>query len=78
MAIADDIGAVLVLAIGYTEPIHLLSLVFSLVGIGFFVLLLKAGVGSQLVCLLMGIFIRRGTAWRHRIHDGHFYCRIGP
>ncbi len=60
LAIADDIGAVLVIAIGYTEHIHMLSLGLSLVGIGLFVLLLKAGVRNNLVFILMGIFIWAG------------------
>ncbi|MGD9333095.1 MAG: Na+/H+ antiporter NhaA, partial [Desulfobacterales bacterium] len=57
LAIADDIGAVLVIAIGYTEDIHLASLGLSFLGIGLFILLLKIGVRNGLVYLLLGIGI---------------------
>lgn len=57
LAIADDIGAVLVIAIGYTEHSHLSSLGFSVLGIGLFVLLLKIGVRNNLVYLLVGFGI---------------------
>lgn len=57
LAIADDIGAVLVIAIGYTEHIHLMALGLSFIGIGFFILLLKIDVRNNLVYLLVGIAI---------------------
>jgi Na+:H+ antiporter, NhaA family len=61
LAIADDIGAVLVIAIGYTEHIHLSALGFSVLGIGLFILLLKIGVRNNLVYLLVGIGIWVGV-----------------
>ena len=57
LAIADDIGAVLVIAIGYTEHIHFISLGLSFLGIGMFILLLKIGVRNGLIYLLLGISI---------------------
>ena len=60
LAIADDIGAVLVIAIGYTEQIHIVALGLSFVGIGLFILLLKIGVRNNLVYLFLGISIWLG------------------
>jgi len=57
LAIADDIGAVLVIAIGYTANIHIVSLGLSFLGIGLFILLLKIGLRNNLVYLGVGIGI---------------------
>jgi NhaA family Na+:H+ antiporter len=57
LSIADDIGAVPVIAIGYTEHIHLWSLGFSVLGIGLIILLRKIGVRNNLVYLLVGFGI---------------------
>ena len=57
LAIADDIGAILVIAIGYTAHLNVHSLLLSMVGIALFIGLLKAGVRSNVVFLLVGIWI---------------------
>ena len=61
LAIADDIGAVLVIAIGYTEHIDLMALGLSFLGIGMFILFLKIGVRNNLVYLLVGVGIWGGV-----------------
>ena len=57
LAIADDIGAILVIAIGYSEALNLQALGMSFIGIALFVTLLKLGVRNNLVYLLMGFWI---------------------
>ncbi len=57
LAIADDIGAILVIAIGYSDALNYHALVMSLVGVVLFVTLLKLGVRNNLVYLLMGTWI---------------------
>ncbi len=57
LAIADDIGAILVIAIGYTAHLDTHALALSLVGIALFIGLLKIGVRSNLVFLLVGTWI---------------------
>ncbi len=57
LAIADDIGAILVIAIGYTDHLNLHSLLLSMVGIAIFIGLLKVGVRSNVIFLLVGIWI---------------------
>jgi NhaA family Na+:H+ antiporter len=57
LAIADDIGAILVIAIGYSEALDWHALGLSLAGIMLFVTLLKLGVRNNLVYLLMGFGI---------------------
>ena len=54
LAIADDIGAILVIAIGYSGALNYHALGMSLVGVVLFVTLLKLGVRNNLVYLLMG------------------------
>ena len=57
LAIADDIGAILVIAIGYSEALNYQALGLSFAGIALFVTLLKLGVRNNLVYLLMGFWI---------------------
>ncbi|MDJ0856962.1 MAG: Na+/H+ antiporter NhaA [Desulfobacterales bacterium] len=57
LAIADDIGAILVIAIGYTAHLNLHALLLSMVGIALFIGLLKVGIRSNLVFLLVGVWI---------------------
>ena len=54
LAIADDIGAVLVIAIGYTDNIDLVALAFGAVGIGVIAVLARLGVRSFLAYTLLG------------------------
>jgi Na+:H+ antiporter, NhaA family len=55
LAIADDIGAILVIAIGYTSAVHLAALVGALVLAAFIVILTRIGVRSRLVYLALGL-----------------------
>jgi NhaA family Na+:H+ antiporter len=57
LAIADDVGAILVIAIGYTSGIHIAPLVGGLAGIVLVMLLARVGVRSILVYVLLGIAI---------------------
>jgi NhaA family Na+:H+ antiporter len=57
LAIADDIGAILVIAIGYTEQIHLLPLGIGAVGILAISILTRLGVRSFLVYVLLGVVV---------------------
>jgi len=55
LAIADDIGAILVIAVGYTDDLTLTWLVTGLVGILAIAVLSRLGVRSFLVYTLMGV-----------------------
>jgi len=57
LAIADDIGAILVIAIGYTESLHWGALLLGLVGIAVVFLLARLGVRSFSVYTAMGILV---------------------
>jgi hypothetical protein len=57
LAIADDIGAILVIAVGYAAHLNLHALLMSMVGIALFIGLLKIGVRNNLVFLIVGILI---------------------
>ena len=57
LAIADDIGAILVIAVGYTEEIHLGALALGLLGIGVVGLLSRLGVRSFLMYTILGFAI---------------------
>jgi NhaA family Na+:H+ antiporter len=54
LAIADDIGAILVIAIGYTETLDLLALALGLAGFAVIVGLARIGVRSLLVYVVAG------------------------
>jgi NhaA family Na+:H+ antiporter len=60
LAIVDDIGAILVIAIGYTETIHWGGLVLSAVSIGLLLLLMKVGVRNVAVFVIFGLVIWYG------------------
>jgi len=60
LAIADDIGAILVIAIGYTSELRLLSLAWGFAGIGLVVVLTRLGVRSHLVYVVAGAGIWLG------------------
>lgn len=57
LAIADDVGAILVIAIGYTDSINLLSLALGVVGIGAVVGLSHLGVRRVSVYVITGALI---------------------
>jgi NhaA family Na+:H+ antiporter len=61
LAIADDIGAILVIAIGYTAELNLVALGWGILGIGLVVLLAKLGVRSILLYVIIGVGIWGGT-----------------
>jgi len=57
LAIADDIGAILVIAVGYTSNVSLLPL-FAACGLAaLIVLLIRLGVRSKVVFILMGVAV---------------------
>src|SRR5262249_32732944 len=60
LAIADDIGAILVIAIGYTSSINLLALALGILGIGLVIFLARIGVRSTPTYVLIGIGIWLG------------------
>ena len=57
LAIADDIGAILVIAIGYTESLNLTALVLGMVGIGVIIALMKIGVRNLAVYLIFMVLV---------------------
>jgi NhaA family Na+:H+ antiporter len=57
LAIADDIGAILVIAIGYTAGLNLTALVLGLVGIGVMIALMKIGVRNLAVYLMFMVLV---------------------
>ncbi len=57
LAIADDIGAILVIAIGYTESIDGTALMLGFVGIGVIAVLARVGVRALLVYAVAGFLV---------------------
>lgn len=57
LAIADDLGAILVIAVGYTSGIHLPFLALGLIGIGVVRLMAGIGVRSVPVYTFLGLII---------------------
>src|SRR5262249_11204223 len=57
LAIADDVGAILIIAIGYTSTLSLSALGWGLLGIGVVTLLQRIGVRSVPVYVLVGVGI---------------------
>lgn len=60
LAIADDIGAIIVIAVGYTDTLHLGWLAMGVGGIAFVSILQRLGVRSILVYTLTGAVIWEG------------------
>ena len=60
LAIADDIGAILVIAIGYTSELRLWALAWGFLGIGLVLVLTRVGVRSPLVYGVAGAGIWLG------------------
>jgi NhaA family Na+:H+ antiporter len=57
LAIADDIGAIAVIAIGYTESLNLTALILGVVGIGIVIGLMEVGVRNLAVYLLFMVLV---------------------
>ncbi len=57
LAIADDVGAILIIAIGYTESINLLSLALGLIGIAAVIGLARVGVRRISVYVVTGALV---------------------
>ncbi len=57
LAIVDDIGAILVIAIGYTDEIHMTALVLGLVGLAAIFGLARWGVRSFDIYAIMGVLV---------------------
>jgi NhaA family Na+:H+ antiporter len=70
LAIADDIGAILVIAVAYTEAIHLGALGLGVVGIGVVALLARLGVRRIPVYLAVG-----GGVWL-AFHESGIHATI--
>ena len=60
LAIADDVGAILVIAVGYTAEVQLLPLAVAAAGVVLIRLLTRAGVRSLLVFALIGAAVWLG------------------
>lgn len=57
LAIADDIGAILVIAIGYTENLNLFALLYGIIGIGVVLGMMKVGVRNAAVYFVFMILV---------------------
>ncbi len=57
LAIADDIGAILVIAIGYTETIEVGALILGVLGLAAVIVLSQLGVRAVPVYVVIGIFV---------------------
>ncbi len=57
LAIADDIGAILVIAIGYTEQIHLVPLAVGVAGIVTISVIARLGARSFLTYVVLGVIV---------------------
>jgi NhaA family Na+:H+ antiporter len=57
LAIADDIGAILVIAIGYTAALDWTALALAAVGLGTMLVLARLGVRSYLIYAMMGALV---------------------
>jgi NhaA family Na+:H+ antiporter len=57
LAIADDVGAILVIAIGYTSELSLFALAWGILGIGLVILLPRIGVRGVPLYTLLGVGI---------------------
>jgi NhaA family Na+:H+ antiporter len=57
LAIADDIGAILVIAIGYTESLNLAALGCGIIGIGIVIGMMKLGVRNAAAYLIFMVLV---------------------
>jgi NhaA family Na+:H+ antiporter len=60
LAIADDIGAILVIAIGYTESLNMTALILAFVGIAAILVVGRLGARSFLVYVIVGSLVWLG------------------
>jgi NhaA family Na+:H+ antiporter len=70
LAIADDIGAILVIAIGYTAHLDLYALLWGVFGILAFIVLMKIGVRNTFVFVVTALFV-----W-YQIHASGIHATI--
>jgi len=70
LAIADDIGAILVIAIGYTDALNILALVLGAAGIVMIFLLMKIGVRNVAIYLILMILV-----W-YEFHESGIHATI--
>jgi len=70
LAIADDIGAILVIAIGYTESLNLVALALGGLGVGGILMFARLGVRS------MGIYTILGTGVWLAFHESGVHATI--
>jgi Na+:H+ antiporter, NhaA family len=70
LAIADDVGAILVIAIGYATELNLFALVWGVLGIGLLMLLQRIGVRS------LGIYIPLGVGIWYGFHESGVHATI--
>ena len=57
LAIADDIGAILVIAIGYTENLNITALIYGIIGIGVVLGMMKVGVRNVAVYFVFMVLV---------------------
>jgi NhaA family Na+:H+ antiporter len=70
LAIADDVGAILVIAIGYATELSLTALAWGIFGIGLVMLLQRIGVHS------LGIYVPLGVAIWFGFHESGVHATI--
>jgi NhaA family Na+:H+ antiporter len=70
LAIADDIGAILVIAVGYTDQVHLLALGLGFAGIALVAVLNRIGVRS------LGVYIVVGAAAWFGFHESGVHATL--
>jgi NhaA family Na+:H+ antiporter len=57
LAIADDIGAILVIAIGYTDNLNIIALILAVVGVGITIGMMKLGIQNMGLYLLVMVLV---------------------
>jgi len=70
LAIADDIGAILVIAVGYTDHLDLGALALGILGIGLLLAMMRAGVRNTGVYLIVMLLI-----W-HEVHESGIHATL--
>jgi NhaA family Na+:H+ antiporter len=70
LAIADDVGAILVIAVGYTEQLHLTSLAWGVAALGLVLLMARLGVLS----VPLYVFAGAGVWWA--LHESGVHATI--
>jgi NhaA family Na+:H+ antiporter len=70
LAIADDIGAILVIAIGYTENLDIVALIYAAGGLLVFITFLKIGIRNAAILFVIALFV-----W-YQIHESGIHATI--